>query len=70
MRLLADKTCLCLDDSEMGWDHNVGPIALETQTHHKSGKGAGLPRLLDPRRSCFPSVLAERDCGLGGWVCG
>ena len=29
-RLLADKTCLCLDDSEMGWDQNVGLITLET----------------------------------------
>jgi len=39
MRLLADKTSLCSDNGEMGWDRNVGPIALETQTHHKSSRG-------------------------------
>lgn len=33
MRLLADKTSLCSDNGEMGWDRNVGPIASETQTH-------------------------------------
>ena len=39
---------------EMGWDQNVGLIALENQTHHKSGKGDWVSEAIGPKVFVFP----------------